>query len=76
MNPALDCLRDDVCEWLEFHGTAAERLGKTIAEAEAMLTSGRAAAALYHLRQAKVTHGLLAEGIRTAATTLAQEATR
>ncbi len=73
MNPAADCLRDDITEWLEFHGTAAERLGKLLAEADTALTAGRIGSALYLIRQAKTTHRLLASGIATARTELATQ---
>ena len=54
---------DMVVEFLEFHGTAAERLGRSLAEAEEALTRGRSASALYHLRAARTTQALLAKGL-------------
>lgn len=54
---------DLIVEFLEFHGTAAERLGQSLAEAEEALCRGRSASALYHLRAARTTQALLAKGI-------------
>ena len=71
MNPAVDSIRDDVAEWLEFYGTAAERLGERLVDIEAALARGEPGTALYLLRQAKVTHSLLATGIARARSELA-----
>lgn len=70
MNPALDSLRDDVREFLEFGSTAVDRLGRSLKEAEKLLLAGRSASAVVNLRAARTTQAVLAEQFTTAAARL------
>lgn len=62
---------DDVREWLEFYGTATARLGSSLVAIEQALSRGSIGSALYYVRNAKVTHSILAAGISQAAEELA-----
>lgn len=74
MNPALDSLRDDMREFLEFNSTAIARLGRSLEETEKLILAGRSGSAIACLRHAKTTQAVLAEQFATATNRIDQEA--
>jgi hypothetical protein len=62
---------DEMREWIEFYGTAVERLGGCLAECKAALGKGQFGVAVHCLNQAMVTRSIVAKGIDEARSQLA-----
>lgn len=57
---------DDMREFLEFNGTAVERLGERLGDTEQALARGELGTALHLLRQAKTTQAVIAKSFSSA----------
>ncbi|HLP01578.1 MAG TPA: hypothetical protein VK163_06105 [Opitutaceae bacterium] len=75
-NPALDSLRDDVRELLEFQGTGLDRIECNLATALDSLSKGHYGVAIHCLKSARTTRAALAEQLSRSGAKLSQEARR